>query len=69
MDGVLVDLDLLLGVSLRCVGGWASLQRGISGGERKRLAIGVELLTDPAILKKKILCMFVECERVGRRKR
>jgi ATP-binding cassette subfamily G (WHITE) protein 2 len=26
------------------------LQRGISGGERKRTSIGVELITDPSIL-------------------
>ena len=25
------------------------MQRGVSGGERKRVAIGVELLTDPSV--------------------
>ena len=30
------------------IGGW--MKRGISGGERKRVAIGYELITEPAIL-------------------
>ena len=30
------------------IGGW--MNRGISGGERKRTSIGYELITDPAIL-------------------
>ena len=30
------------------IGGW--LKRGISGGERKRVSIGYELITEPSIL-------------------
>lgn len=30
------------------IGGW--LKRGISGGERKRVSIGYEMITEPAIL-------------------
>mmetsp|Transcript_17461 Transcript_17461/g.23564 ORF Transcript_17461/g.23564 Transcript_17461/m.23564 type:complete len:102 (+) Transcript_17461:711-1016(+) len=30
------------------IGGW--LKRGISGGERKRVSIGYEMITDPSVL-------------------
>ena len=30
------------------IGGW--MKRGISGGERKRVSIGHELITEPAVI-------------------
>lgn len=30
------------------IGGW--MRRGVSGGERKRISIGYELITDPALM-------------------
>jgi len=30
------------------IGGW--MRRGVSGGERKRISIGYELITDPSLI-------------------
>jgi len=53
VDAVMEELglsgaaDTIVGVS--------GITRGISGGERKRLSIAVELLTDPSVLFSKFL--------------
>ena len=48
MDGALEDLGLLR-VAESQVGGSSGI-RGVSGGERRRVTIGMELVIDPAIL-------------------
>ena len=49
VHSILRDLDLLSIANCR-IGGGESLSRGISGGERKRLAIALELLISPPVL-------------------
>lgn len=48
VDAVLSELGLSPAVAATRIGG--PFERGISGGERKRVTIGVELVTDPSIL-------------------
>ncbi|KAK1859358.1 hypothetical protein I4F81_001955 [Pyropia yezoensis] len=48
VDAVCAELGLSPAVSATRIGG--PFERGISGGERKRVTIGVELVTDPSLL-------------------
>eukprot|EP00179_Madagascaria_erythrocladioides_P008346 CAMPEP_0198309828 /NCGR_PEP_ID=MMETSP1450-20131203/2080_1 /TAXON_ID=753684 ORGANISM="Madagascaria erythrocladiodes, Strain CCMP3234" /NCGR_SAMPLE_ID=MMETSP1450 /ASSEMBLY_ACC=CAM_ASM_001115 /LENGTH=853 /DNA_ID=CAMNT_0044012607 /DNA_START=34 /DNA_END=2591 /DNA_ORIENTATION=+ len=52
VDAVLEELGIghIAGTKVGDSTGQQSKKRGVSGGERKRLAIGAELITDPAIL-------------------
>ncbi len=47
VNGVIAELGLR-DVADSIVGGPGSLYRGISGGERRRVSIGVQLLLDPS---------------------
>lgn len=54
VDAVCAELGLSPAVSATRIGG--PFERGISGGERKRVTIGVELVTDPSLLFLDVRC-------------
>lgn len=56
IDTLLHDLGLWKCRDTRVGGG---MVKGISGGERKRLSVGVELITDPGIYSQSIMLAYM----------